>query len=46
MVKDHLLFKLHVSRWIDFVIDDVIENDSSARLNTLMEILKENNLII
>ena len=36
MIKNHTLFKYHVSRWIDFVIKDVIENDSPARINCLM----------
>ena len=36
MVKNHPLFKVHVSRWIDFIVEDVIENESPARLNALL----------
>jgi hypothetical protein len=35
-----------VSKWIDFVIEDVISSDDEARLNTLKEILKGNQLVI
>ena len=40
------MFKIHVSKWIDFVIQDVVESDDSARLDTLTEILKGNELVV
>lgn len=46
MIKDNCVFKVHVSKWIDFVIEDVIENDAIARLNALKEILKGNHLLV
>lgn len=46
MIKDNYKFKIHVSKWIDFVIEDVISSDDEPRLNTLKEILKGNHLVI
>lgn len=46
MIKNNYMFKVHVSKWIDFVIEDVIESDSPARLTALKEILKGNQLLV
>ncbi len=46
MVKGNEMFKIHVSKWIDFVIQDVVESDDPARLDTLTEILKGNELVV
>mgnify|MGYP000894854969 FL=1 len=46
MIKDNYRFKVHVGKWIDFVIEDVIENDAVARLAALKEILKGNQLLV
>jgi hypothetical protein len=46
MIKNNYMFKVHVSKWIDFVIEDVIENNDPARLAALKEILKGNQLVV
>lgn len=46
MIKNNYMFKIHVSKWIDFVIQDVIKKDDPARLNTLKELLRGNHLVV
>lgn len=46
MIKNNYMFKIHVSKWIDFIIQDVIKKDDAARLNTLKELLRGNHLVV
>lgn len=46
LIRNNYLFKVHVSKWILFVIDDVIQSDQPSRLNALKEILKDNTFFV
>lgn len=42
LVRDNLLFKIYISKWINFVIEDVIVENQSSHLNLLKEMFRSN----
>ena len=42
LVRDNLLFKIYVSKWINFVIQDVLVENEQSHLNLLKELFKNN----
>jgi hypothetical protein len=46
LVRDNLLFKIYVSKWINFVIKDVIAMNQPAHLNLLKELFKDNEFLV
>lgn len=46
LVRDNLLFKIYVSKWINFVIEDVLIENQQSQLNLLKELFKENEFLV
>jgi hypothetical protein len=46
LVRDNLLFKIYISKWINFVIQDVIVENQSSHLSLLKEIFKDNEFLV
>lgn len=46
LIKDNDQFKIHVNKWIMFIVEDIIENNEEYQLKTLLQLLKENSLFI
>jgi len=46
LVRDNLLFKIHISKWINFVFLDVVSQNQPSHLKLLKEILKNNEFLI
>lgn len=42
LIKNNKVFKIHVSKWILFVIEDFVEKGETIHCEALMEILKDN----
>lgn len=36
LIRDNPQFKIHVSKWITFIFEDVIRNDEEYQLKTLL----------
>jgi hypothetical protein len=45
-VRDNLLFKIYVSKWINFVIKDVIAMNQASHLNLLKELFRDNEFLV
>lgn len=45
-MRDNLLFKIYVSKWINFVIEDVLIENQQSQLNLLKELFKENEFLV
>lgn len=46
LIRDNLQFKIHVSKWITFIFEDVIRNNEEYQLKTLLELLKNNSFFV
>lgn len=46
LIKDNTQFKIHVTKWIMFIFDDVMEENEEYQLKTLLELLKGNLLFV
>lgn len=42
LIRDNSLFKIHVSKWIMFILDDVINNNEESQLALIKELLRNN----
>ena len=42
LIRHNYLFKIHVSKWFEFVLDDVIAGDVPCQLALLKEMLGKN----
>lgn len=42
MVRDNLLFKIYVAKWVNFVIQDVLVENEPTHLKLLKELFKNN----
>lgn len=45
-MRDNLLFKIYVSKWINFVIEDVLIENQQSQLNLLKELFKDNEFLV
>lgn len=36
LIKDNDQFKIHVNKWIMFIVEDIIENNEEYQLKTLL----------
>ena len=41
-----MLFKIYVSKWINFVIEDVLTENQPSQLNLLKELFRENEFLV
>jgi hypothetical protein len=46
LVRDNLLFKIYVSKWINFVIEDTLTENQPSHLNLLKELFKDNEFLV
>lgn len=48
LIKDNEIFKIHVSKWIMFIIEDFIEKSGEEDIHyeALMEMLKGNSFFV
>lgn len=46
LVRNNVLFKIHVSKWINFIIEDVVTSNEGSHLRLLKEILRDNPFLI
>lgn len=46
LVRDNLLFKIYVSKWINFVIKDVVVMNQPSHLNLLKELFRDNEFLV
>ena len=46
LVRDNLLFKIYISKWINFVIQDVLVENEPSHLNLLKELFKNNEFLV
>ncbi len=46
LIRDNPQFKIHVSKWITFIFEDVIRNDEEYQLKTLLQLLKNNSFFV
>lgn len=42
LIRKNCLFKMHVSKWFEFILEDVIIGDVPSQLALLKELLEEN----
>lgn len=42
LIRKNYLFKMHVSKWFEFILEDVIAEDVPCQLALLKELLEEN----
>jgi hypothetical protein len=42
LVRKNALFKMHISKWFEFILDDVIANNEPCQLSLLKELLRDN----
>ena len=45
-MRDNLLFKIYVSKWINFVIQDVLTENESNHLRLLKELFRNNEFLV
>jgi DNA-binding MltR family transcriptional regulator len=45
-VRDNLLFKIYVSKWINFVIQDVLTENEPNHLKLLKELFRDNEFLV
>lgn len=46
LIRDNPQFKIHVSKWISFIFEDVIRYNEEYILKTLLELLKNNSFFV
>ena len=46
LVRNNCLFKMHISKWFEFILDDVISNKEVCQLNLLKELLRDNEFFV
>jgi hypothetical protein len=46
LIRDNLLFKIYISKWINFVIEDVLTENQPSHLNLLKEMFKDNEFLV
>lgn len=46
LIRNNLLFKMHISKWFEFILDDVITKNEDCQLNLLKELLKDNAFFV
>ena len=46
LIRKNYLFKMHVSKWFEFILDDVIAADIDCQLNLIKELLLDNDFFI
>ena len=46
LIRNNTLFKMHVSKWFEFILDDVITGNEPCQLNLLKELLKDNEFFV
>lgn len=46
LIRDNTQFKIHVSKWISFIFEDVIRDNQEYHLKTLLELLKNNYFFV
>ena len=46
LVRKNRLFKMHISKWIMFVFEDVINSNEVSHLKMLKELLQENDFFV
>lgn len=46
LIRKNRLFKMHISKWIMFVFEDVIQNNEPSHLKMLKELLEENDFFV
>jgi hypothetical protein len=46
LIRDNKMFKIHISKWIMFILDDVIEKNEESHLGLIKELLKNNEFIV
>ena len=45
-MRKNALFKMHISKWFEFILDDVIANNEPGQLNLLKELLRDNSFFV
>lgn len=46
LIRDNIQFKIYVSKWINFVIEDVVRQNQPSHLKLLKELFKDNEFIV
>ena len=46
LIRDNVQFKIHVSKWITFIFEDVIQYNEEYQLKTLLQLLKNNSFFV
>jgi hypothetical protein len=46
LIRNNLLFKMHISKWFEFILEDVIANNEPCQLSLLKELLRENAFFV
>lgn len=46
MVRDNFSFKIYISKWINFIIEDVLVENQPSHLNLLKELFKNNEFLV
>lgn len=46
LIRDNLQFKIHVSKWIGFIFEDVMRYNEEYQLKTLRELLGNNTFFV
>ena len=46
LIRDNLQFKIHVSKWIKFILEDVMRYNEEYQLKTLLELLSKNSFFV
>ena len=46
LIRKNQLFKMHISKWIMFVFEDVINSNEASHLRMIKELLEENDFFV
>jgi hypothetical protein len=46
LIRGNKLFKMHISKWIMFVFEDIINNNEKDHLNMIKELLLDNEFFV